>query len=77
MIAFRNFGFRLPQFDDHVPVLEPLHDAIDHFANMFVVLGVNALAFRFADFLKDDLFRHLGRYASKTDSRFLEFDFFL
>src|SRR5437667_10910256 len=44
---------------------------------MFVVLGVNALAFRFADFLKDDLFRHLGRYASKTDSQFLEFDFFL
>ena len=75
LIALRQLAFGLSQFDDDVAVFIPLHDAVDDFADVLVILGVNALAFGFADLLKDDLLGHLRRNAAQADGGFQEFDF--
>ena len=45
-IVFAELTFGLSKFNDDVAVLEPLHNAIHHFTDMLVVLGVHALALK-------------------------------
>ena len=76
LLAPRQFSFSLAELDNNVAVFETLHDAVHDFADVLVVLGVHALALRFADFLKNDLFGHLRRDAAKAHRRLLELEFF-
>ena len=76
LIALRQLAFRLAEFDDDVAVLEALDDAIDDFADMLVIFGVNTFALRFTDLLKDDLLGHLRRDAAEADGGFQELDLF-
>src|SRR5207249_2999880 len=53
LLAPRQFSFSLAELDNNVAVFETLHDAVHDFADVLVVLGVHALALRFADLLKN------------------------
>src|SRR5207249_3880079 len=51
----------LADLEDHVALLDPVHDAAEDLALLARELGVDALAFRVPDLLQDHLFGRLGR----------------
>jgi len=75
LLAFGHAGFRLAEVEDHIHGLETLDRRRDYFTGAVVVLVENGVSLGFANFLKDDLFSHLGGDAPERGGVFVEAEF--
>ena len=69
-----NDAFGAAEINDHVPILNALHNAVDNLAFAILVFIELALALGIAHFLHDDLFRRLRGDAAKIEGRKLFLD---
>jgi hypothetical protein len=65
LLVARHHRLDAAEVDDDVAALEPAHRAVDHVADLVLVLVPDLLALGLADALVEDLLRRLGGDAAR------------